>query len=65
MKPRQTAGLGAKLWKRPAEILVEQRLSLSPIEPVLEKCRPQDEAEGYALQFEVNQQLSDELRFHR
>jgi 2-keto-4-pentenoate hydratase len=58
MKPRQAAGLGAKIWKRPAETLVEQRLSLTPVEPIAEKWRPQDEAEGYALQFEVNHQLS-------
>lgn len=58
MKTRQAFTMGGKGWKRPAEMIVEQRLSLSPIEALPEKWQPLDETEGYSLQFEVNHQLS-------
>lgn len=57
MKSRLAFTMGGKGWKRPAELIVGQRLSLSPIEPLPEKWRPMDEVEGYSLQFEVNHQL--------
>lgn len=47
-----------KSWKRAAEILVAQRLSLAPIEPLPEALRPRDETEAYVLQAEVNRLLA-------
>jgi len=47
-----------KRWKRAAEHIVRQRLALTPIEPLSPRSRPQDEAQGYALQAEVNRLLS-------
>ncbi len=58
MKKRPALGLGGKNWKRPAESIVEQRLSLTPLD-LPQKLRPRDESEGYSLQFEVNQRLSE------
>lgn len=47
-----------KRWKRAAERIVRQRLDLTPIEALSPRSRPQDEAQGYALQVEVNRLLS-------
>jgi 2-oxo-3-hexenedioate decarboxylase/2-keto-4-pentenoate hydratase len=47
-----------KRWKRAAEHIVRQRLALTPIEALSPRSRPQDEAQGYALQAEVNRLLS-------
>ncbi len=47
-----------KRWKRVAGVIVQQRLSLTPIEAVSPRSRPQDEAQGYALQTEVSRLLS-------
>jgi len=46
-----------KRWARAAQALVEQRLSLTPIEALPESLRPRDESEGYMLQREVNRLL--------
>ena len=46
-----------KRWKRAAEHIVRQRMSLTPIETLSPRSRPQDEAQGYALQGEVNRML--------
>ena len=45
-------------WKRAAERIVRQRIALNPIEALSPRSRPQDEAQGYALQTEVNRLLS-------
>ena len=45
-------------WKRAAERIVQQRIALDPIEALSPRSRPQDEAQGYALQTEVNRLLS-------
>jgi 2-oxo-3-hexenedioate decarboxylase/2-keto-4-pentenoate hydratase len=47
-----------KRWKRAAEHIVRQRMALTPIEALSPRSRPQDEAQGYALQSEVNRMLS-------
>jgi 2-oxo-3-hexenedioate decarboxylase/2-keto-4-pentenoate hydratase len=47
-----------KRWKRAAEHIVRQRLHLTPIEALSPRSRPKDEAQGYALQTEVNRLLS-------
>ena len=47
-----------KRWKRAAEHIVRQRIALTPIEALSPRSRPQDEAQGYALQTEVNRLLS-------
>ncbi|NIO42354.1 MAG: hydratase [Burkholderiales bacterium] len=47
-----------KRWRRAAERIVQQRLALSPIVALSPRSRPQDEAQGYALQTEVNRLLS-------
>jgi 2-keto-4-pentenoate hydratase len=57
MKLPNNASLSARSWTRPAETLVAQRLSLSPIEPLPQAWRPQNETEAYALQAEVNRLL--------
>ncbi len=44
-------------WKRTAERIVRQRIALDPIEALSPRSRPQDEAQGYALQTEVNRLL--------
>lgn len=46
-------------WSQAAKLLVAQRRSLTPIEPLPEGLRPRDEAEGYALQSVVKQQLAE------
>lgn len=48
----------SKRWRRAAENIVRQRISLTPIEALPPRSRPQDEAQGYALQTEVNRLLS-------
>ncbi len=48
----------SKRWKRAAEHIVRQRMALMPIEALSPRSRPQDEAQGYALQSEVNRMLS-------
>lgn len=52
------SGPSGRSWKRPAQILVAQRLSLTPIEALPEAMRPKSECEAYALQMEVNRLLS-------
>ncbi|MGD8789878.1 MAG: fumarylacetoacetate hydrolase family protein [Burkholderiales bacterium] len=47
-----------KRWKRAAERIVQQRIALTPMEALPARSRPQDEAQGYALQSEVNRLLS-------
>lgn len=44
---------------RAAQLIVEQRLSLTPIDHLPEKLRPKTEVEGYAVQVEVNRLLND------
>src|ERR1700722_20277921 len=44
-------------YENAARLLARQRLSLSPIHPA-EHLRPADESKAYALQAEVNRQLS-------
>ena len=46
----------SKRWKRAAEHIVQQRRTLTPIEALPARSRPRDEAQGYALQAEVNRQ---------
>jgi 2-keto-4-pentenoate hydratase len=50
-----------KQWTIAAKILVEQRRSLIPIEPLPESLRPRDETEGYLLQQEVKRLLAQTL----
>lgn len=45
-------------WSAASRILVEQRRSLTPIDPLAQSLRPRDEAEGYALQQAVKQRLA-------
>ncbi len=47
-----------KRWKRVADIIVQQRLSLTPIEALSPRSQPLDETQGYALQTEVSRRLS-------
>lgn len=47
-----------KRWRRAAEHIVRQRISLTPIENLSPRSRPRDESQGYALQTEVNRLLS-------
>lgn len=58
MKPRLLAGSNARTMKAQARAIVEQRLSLTPID-LSQRSRPRDETQGYGLQFEVNRLLSD------
>jgi len=51
----------SKHWTSAARILVEQRRSLIPIEPLPESLRPRDETEGYLLQQEVKRLLAPAL----
>lgn len=55
---KQRVMTDTKRWKRAAERIVRQRLDLTPIEALPPRSRPQDEAQGYALQTEVNRLLS-------
>lgn len=48
----------SKRWKRAAERIVRQRIDLTPIKALSARSRPQDEAQGYALQYEVNRLLT-------
>lgn len=44
---------------RAAQLIVEQRLSLNPIDDLPEKLRPKNETEAYAVQVEVNHLLNE------
>jgi len=46
-------------WSAAARILIDQRRSLTPLDPLPDPLRPQDEADGYALQRIVSQQLAE------
>ena len=48
-----------KRHEKAAARLVEQRLSLSPIEPLPTGWRPRDEPDGYRVQQAVNRMLTD------
>lgn len=50
--------IDTKRWRRAAELIVQQRLSLTPIEALPARSQPQDEIQGYALQSEINRRLS-------
>jgi len=49
--------MNGRRWSVAAAMLVGQRRSLTPIEPLREDLRPRDEAQGYALQQAVQEQL--------
>ena len=47
-----------KRWRRVADVIVQQRLSLTPIATLSSRSQPHDEAQGYALQSEVSRKLT-------
>jgi 2-oxo-3-hexenedioate decarboxylase/2-keto-4-pentenoate hydratase len=48
-----------KRWLPAAQLLVQQRRSLTPISPLPDRLRPRDEGEGYAIQRESKRLLED------